>query len=284
MNFKEIIKALVPAPLWDVARDRQNSIYDFFRNRGKSTGTMVYCGFDLSYGSGMSIVARTRKEGVFEQQLCSDIVKFLSKQENPTFLDIGGNIGLISLYVLANSPNSKVYVFEPGRLQFDLFSRTVQTNSLGDRVALYNVALGEESGEREFFIHDKREAAKDGFRDTGRGGTARVTAVHVDTLDAWWKDIGRPVINVIKIDTEGAELLILRGGSECIAATRPRIYLEIEARNLDVYPYTPGDILSWLHSNEYELFSLGGGLIKDTSSLEQYLTDGVDTYIGSPKK
>jgi hypothetical protein len=62
----------------------------------------------------------------------------------------------------------------------------------------------------------------------------------------------------MKIDTEGAELWILQGGEKMIQSCKPKVLMEINATNLNPYPYSPHDILSWLNGIEYSLQSLSG--------------------------
>jgi hypothetical protein len=61
--------------------------------------------------------------------------------------------------------------------------------------------------------------------------------VRADTLDRIWRGAGSPDVSFLKIDTEGAELDVLRGASELLDACRMPILLEAKeserARELD---------------------------------------------------
>ena len=70
--------------------------------------------------------------------------------------------------------------------------------------------------------------------------------------------MGRPKIEVVKIDIEGAELLALRGARDFLRECRPTIFLEIEPRNLKAYPYSKEDVVRFFEENDYGLFSLEG--------------------------
>jgi hypothetical protein len=85
---------------------------------------------------------------------------------------------------------------------------------------------------------------------------------------------------VIKIDTEGAELWVLRGAEKVLAEVSPVIYLEIEPRNLRVYPYNHLDILAFLREHRYNLFTLNDVEITK-ENFSEYI--GVeDTYVARP--
>ena len=64
-------------------------------------------------------------------------------------------------------------------------------------------------------------------------------------------------VNVVKMDTEGAELWILQGGTEFISTCKPTILLEITPLNLHVYPYEARDILKWFNVNNYYIETIG---------------------------
>jgi hypothetical protein len=88
-------------------------------------------------------------------------------------------------------------------------------------------------------------------------------------------------MNVVKIDTEGAELWVLQGGRTFLSACRPVIFMEVELRNLRVYPYTYFDILRFFKEISYELATLDGVLITD-NNFQEYIENGEDTYMAKP--
>ncbi|EGG98442.1 methyltransferase2C FkbM family domain protein [gamma proteobacterium IMCC2047] len=75
--------------------------------------------------------------------------------------------------------------------------------------------------------------------------------VEVSTLDVWAKDVGVDYIDYIKIDTQGAELNILKGASEILPSVR---FLEVEVEFNPIYDGQP--IFS-----EVDLFLRGYGFV-----------------------
>lgn len=238
--------------------------------------TVHYCGCDVFYSKGTSLVQRILDTGVYEAETCHAIAAELSRCKDPVFLDVGANIGLISLKVLAEVPGAAIHAFEPGAHQHDLFRRTIEGNKLQSRITLYSEALGKAAGEQSFSIHNTKDASGDGFVDTGRAGKARTATVRVTTLDCWAERSGVSP-RVIKIDTEGAELWVLQGGENFIAREKPIIFLEISSKNLRAYPYTHEDIVVWLRVRGYRLYTVGGVPV-DEVTLPGYL-DREDTFV-----
>jgi FkbM family methyltransferase len=217
---------------------------------------MRYHGFELVYSRRTSIVERLLATGTYEPEVTSAIVGALRGSEDPVFLDVGANIGLVSLMVLNCLPDARVYAFEPGRHQRELFAETIRRNRLAGRVVLSPLALSDSAGAATFAVHRTRHAAGDGFLDTGRGGPARFEAVEADTLDSWWRRNSAPRIDVLKLDTEGSELLVLRGARETIARCRPTLVVEVHPQNLSSYPYGPEDVFRHIEGLGYALEEL----------------------------
>lgn len=192
-------------------------------------------------------------------------------------MDIGANIGLIALGVLTHDPNIHIHAFEPGSSRIFL-AKTIAANHLP--ITLWPLALSNHIGEELFVSHNSDLSGMDGLMDTRRVGTGKLVKVPVTTLDAWWIPRGQPRVDVIKIDTEGAELWVLQGATKLIQSCRPVIYLEIEEQNLKVYPYQSTDILHWFVGHQYRLQALGGENC-DPSNLAR-LISRTDTFVGRP--
>lgn len=219
--------------------------------------TRHYAGFDLVYTRGNSLVERLEKQGAYEAEMIAAICDALVNSAGRTLVDIGANIGLISLAALDAVPDSRVFAFEPGPHQNTLLAETIKRNRLEDRLTLSTLALSNRAGRSTFAAHVRRHAAGDGLLDTGRAGRAKSISVDTGTLDNWWAGAGHPPVDVVKLDTEGSELLILEGGTMLLEDCRPTLFVEIHERNLAPYPYGPQDVMNFVRSRGYELEELG---------------------------
>lgn len=276
-------KAYTPAPVWERARRVWYVVLNIAQGVGPYIRKREYCGLTLYYNRGSSIMNRLKKEPIFEEQMCMSIEDELQKGgANPVFIDVGANLGLILAYVVSKVPNVKIFAFEPGPKQRELLQMTIKKNHLDEKVTIYPDGLGREAGKATFQTHDPRYVSGDGFLDTGRAREAYAIEVNVTTLDDWWTSQNSPKITVIKIDTEGAELWILQGAMKMLAGSSPVLYLEIEPKNLRVYPYNHLDILAFLQKNHYQLFTLDNIEITE-KNFSNYI--GVeDTYVARPER
>jgi FkbM family methyltransferase len=220
-----------------------------------------YLGYTLFYSKGTALVERIKKDNsIYEPKTSSFLIKAMENLENPCFIDIGANIGLISLYVLKNVPNVMIYAFEPGPHQNGLFQKTIVQNNLFNSIELSELALSDKDGQSTFYVHGTKNVSGDGFTDTGRAGEAHEIKVTTTTIDSWWNKKNRPQIDVMKIDTEGSELLVINGALEMLATCKPIILTEISNLNLKSYPYKSIDVLKRLYDIGYTVYSEDGEL------------------------
>ena len=283
VSIRRLVKAALPGPI----RPRAIKAYGRWRSFGiRSFGMWAqdlldagkpfirrrrYRGFVLYYSRGTIFIDWIRFGGVWDRETGDRIVAELAKHPDPTLVDAGANIGLVTLNVLAGLPATRIHAFESGVHQCALFEQTIVANALSGRVTLHAEALGSHVGEMAFAVHDPAYSALDGFIDTQRAGIAKSISVPVQTLDRWWRSLGCPSIHVVKIDTEGAELWILEGAEELLAGCSPVIFLEIQPENLHVYPHQARDVLDWLDRHGYGLEAYDGTPVT-AENLDRVLT------------
>lgn len=242
--------------------------------------TREYSGFKLYYSKGTSLIDRIEQDGSYEENVCKSIAEAIKNSKNKIFVDVGANIGLISLRLVNEIPELEIYAFEPGPHQYELFRKTIYSNELGEKIKLNSLALSNKKGKAKFATHSSEHVSGDGFYDTGRAGQAKHIEVKTDTLDNWWKRAGNPKVGVMKIDTEGAELMVLQGADVMLKSIRPVLFLEIWPPNLGSYPYNASDIFEHLVSLGYALQTHDGQKINKGNCLDFFAVEA--DYIAYP--
>src|SRR5262249_24494703 len=156
------------------------------------------------------IFDRACREGIFEAQ----ILRLIWRLTRPgtTYLDIGANIGLMSVPVLATLPDVCVLSVEPSPTNFPCLHKTLRGSKFQQRWGVIGRAAADQCGPVEFFTSTSCGGALDGLKDTGRSAM-RPTKVMVErtTIDQVWREHRTPEVSCIKIDVEGAELSVLNG-------------------------------------------------------------------------
>lgn len=223
----------------------------------KIDNVISYQGFCLHYSPGTSIVERFKKNGSYEPEEVAALALVAVQDERPTvFLDIGANIGMISLAVLRHVPKATIYAFEPGQHQREYLGKNILANQLEKSIKAFPLALSDKKGTASFAVHDPSDASGDGLRDTGRAGGCSFVEVQTETLDNWWQENGCPAVTLIKMDVEGAEFFVLRGAIKLLTTCWPVILLEAHATNLKAYSLDVHKLLSAIMEHGYKICSL----------------------------
>jgi FkbM family methyltransferase len=170
--------------------------------------------------------------------------------------DVGANIGAIALPLLEGNRDTHVVSFEPSPNSLPYLLRTHAGSPYRDRWVIVEKALSDTQTLGDFHIADAARGAFDGFADTGRAGPTREITVPVTRLDTEWARLGRPRVAVIKIDVEGAELGVLGGARECLAAQRPPVLTEWNAENLRAYRSPAHCLFDFAKEHGFEVYGV----------------------------
>jgi len=131
------------------------------------------------------------------------------RNPSPVILDIGGNIGGFSLWANKRWANSKIYSYEPIKNNFNLLKEN--TKSI-DNIVISNVAIGSKTETRRmhYGAHNIGECSFiNGDEQVEEGEEVSVMSASL-----------LPNANIVKIDTEGAEIEILEN-----MLIKPDVYL-----------------------------------------------------------
>jgi FkbM family methyltransferase len=136
-------------------------------------------------------------------------------------VDIGANIGLMTLYISEYCTSGQIISVEPNRAVFRALQNTIKANGIKNASAV-NAAIDEQDGEVRF-----SEDSAYGHIDP-KGG-ALVEAMTFATLLERYK-IDR--VDFIKIDVEGHEPVILRTALDLIKRDKPLVFVEFNSFSL----------------------------------------------------
>lgn len=183
------------------------------------------------------VVFRTLfREGSFSDDLIEIFRSEHSRRPFNTFLDIGANIGLISI-PMAVETGVTVHAFEPEPTNYRLLALNVERARLQDKIKLHNLALFDKEQELEFELSsvnhgDHRIKGSDpnvDFAAADRSARAGVIRVPGDRLDHVLSQDSIEWPLACKIDTQGAEPQIYAGGR--------KIFRKAELIVTEFWPY-----------------------------------------------
>jgi len=144
-----------------------------------------------------------------------------------TFVDVGANIGQTSSLALSSFPEARIFAFEPDPVTFSHLARSLGKHP---RLGAYNVALSNASGPIPFFKYSSSTLSSlipDAQYPMRKGVTPEKITVDCTTLTEFCSANGIDLIDVLKVDTEGGDLLVLQGGEQLLSAGSVRfVYVE----------------------------------------------------------
>jgi FkbM family methyltransferase len=146
-------------------------------------------------------------------------------------LDVGANVGYYALSAAARvGPGGRVVAFEPGPAAATRLRENASLNGLTN-LQVIEAAVADRPGRLCFHLSGDSEAASLFESATGAAGSVEVP---VTTLDNFVKDAGLARVDLLKIDAEGAEVGILRGGRQLLAgADAPVVIVEANPVTLE---------------------------------------------------
>lgn len=167
----------------------------------------------------------------------------------PCLVDLGANIGLMSLRLVAETGCRAIAVEpQPGVRTF--LERNAQANGLLDKVRVVPEAVGEHAGEIDFYINHRHPA---GSSMRACKGSERVT-VQIRPLSTLVTEEEWKHTAVMKVDIEGYEPEAFRGALDLFSIARPPIVFEINAQALHERGLSPRDVSDPLRRAGYTHF------------------------------
>ena len=164
------------------------------------------------------------QEDWFEMEL-----KFVRRLLRPGMkvLDIGANYGIYSLTAgKMTGPEGRVWSFEPGSTTASYLRRSLKLNQLNN-VELIEAGVSDQSGTARLSLHGNSElnAVLEGGDDADHGDSQTIRLL---SLDDAMQEYQWPAIDFLKLDAEGFEEKILRGGQRFFAEHSPLVLYEIK--------------------------------------------------------
>jgi FkbM family methyltransferase len=210
-------------------------------------------GFSLALSVHEHCGGRLFYTGKYEEENTRVFHDLLALECPDVFVDVGANIGYYSMIAWSHQVR-QIVCFEPSPIPLEYLAQTVAINDPeGARIRIERVALAEQDGRMEFWLNPTKHNLGLGSLTGPRpeAGPARVQ-VPVRRGDGVL-ELGPGARALVKIDVEGAELLVLRGMSGIFTRCHPTLILEIHPSYLRDLGHTPADIVRLLRDAAYDV-------------------------------
>ena len=207
-----------------------------------------------------------------------NIIKLLSKKEkNIIIIDIGANIGSVSLLLAQIFQNSKVYAIEPTNYAFEKLSNNLRLNKdLVNKVFLRQLFLANKSKPQK--VWSSWNFDKSHEKHQKHLGTLKEIKPNIYIkLDEFIKNEGLKHIDFIKLDVDGYELDVLRSGEEFLKKNKPVIFIEIAPYLYPEFGYNCHDLIKFLEKLNYKFLEENLKEVSNIHDRVKEIKDGSST-------
>ena len=188
-----------------------------------------------------------------------DFFTFMSllKSGEGDILDIGANIGIMSVHLAKAFPNETIHAFEPMPDNLSVLKKIISHYQLSN-VKVYPIAIGSEKGTMEMVMPRNGKTRMQGLSHIKHDSITEWNEgdefeVEVELLDNLFD---QQKIQGIKIDIENFEYFAFLGGQKLIKKNHPIIYAELWSNE------NRENCFKLLKALDYEIFVVENKVLK----------------------
>jgi len=197
---------------------------------------------------------------------------FLSQlRKGYTIFDVGANIGIIS--VTAAGQSKQVVSIEPDKTNFARLIENLRLNNISN-VTTLNIGLGSRKEVKKLYKVVESNPGMNRIMDEELD--VPYNEIQIETLDSVAQSLGISKIDIIKIDTEGYEMNILKGSNYCIDKFKPAMMLEVDNSLLQTQSSSAVELLGFIKEKGYNIYDITNG--KTINNLDGRIPSHFDVW------
>lgn len=190
------------------------------------------------------------------------------------YFDVGANVGCHALPMAKLAgPTGRVYAFEPMTWAYRKFCANLRLNNFSN-VFIEKIALGETVGtfhgffRNQWLISSKQPASPPALEE-----------IQVDTIDNFCRRRNIEKVDLIKIDVDGMDLKVLRGGQQTLARSRPQVIVEIGEYTLHAVGDSVEAFYNFVKNMNYRIESEYGSILETLKDIKNAIPDLANSTI-----
>ncbi len=177
-----------------------------------------------------------------ETKLFKNAVKLLKHGTN--VIDVGANIGYYTVMAAKYLNGGVVYSFEPDDGNLKLLKKNIVVNDI-ENVAVYPVAVSDKEQMAAYYRSGYESGAHNIVGSHNLKPEGLVQTRMLDNLHLPW-------IGLMKIDAEGAEILVLKGARELLQRSHPVLFIECWDEGLRQSGYSARELIEEIEGLGYD--------------------------------
>jgi FkbM family methyltransferase len=176
--------------------------------------------------------------GAHDVKVFSKILRYTNDQPKRVMVDVGANIGRWAKYF--QKEYHQIFCFEPAHYNIECLKKNTEHDT---NIHVRTYGLGESRHKASLSVAVKDHLGSTMAKPDPKG------EIDIQRLD----DQNLPDLDLLKIDVEGFETEVLRGGENIIKEKKPLIAIERHAFNYNLLGKTKKESHLYLQSLGYEM-------------------------------
>ncbi len=173
-------------------------------------------------------------------------------QPHFTVLDVGANIGYLTLQFARSCHGGFVYSFEPDSQNFEALQTNVNLNDF-QNIRIFKKALGSKPGTEILYKYYPGNPGTNRILKTKPDFQHQSETIDVITVDQFIEEKKVASVELIKIDVEGFEKFVLEGSAQTIEKWWPILFVELVEYNLNQQGYSCLELIEYIERLGYEV-------------------------------
>ena len=189
--------------------------------------------------------------GTSERKISNLKKLLIEKDKSLIFIDIGANIGSVSLALAKIFKNSKIFAIEPTNYAYEKLSANLSLNKeLENRVFLRQLFLTNTKKPQK--VWSSWNFDKSNNKHQKHLGTLKeIKQNSYLKLDQFIKNEGLSSVDFIKLDVDGYELDVLTSGEDFLKKNKPIIFIEIAPYLYPEFGYSCEELIKFIQKLNY---------------------------------
>jgi FkbM family methyltransferase len=260
-GFSESLRKFLQKP----AGQKLESIIFRLRKCFPAGPTEITLPFGAKWLAASSALDGRLRAGEFESAETSFVLKFL--QPGMIVVDIGAHHGFYTLLAsIRVGASGRVIAFEPSPRERSRLVKHIQLNKCGN-VEVVPLAVARAESQMDLYVVEGAEDYCNSLRPPATQSPTHRLRVEVTSLDEYLSRQGIEQVHFLKLDTEGAELEVLRGSASALRKRpRPVVMSEVAEIRTAAWGYSALEIVRFMQHQDYQWFRIlpGGSLAELT--------------------
>ena len=222
--------------------------------------------------------------GIKNEKNLFKIKNYIDTKKKNSIVDIGANIGSVSLPLAKLFHSSTIISVEPTYYAFSKLKKNLNLNpNFKKRIRIYNSFISNKKRKINF-IHSSWNFSSDSKKHKVHLGILKQASNKTQSLSELIKKQKRK-IDLIKIDVDGYEIDVLRSGKEIINKYKPVIYFEFAPYLYKEFGYSSKILINFIKKDMSYLFlDENFNEVKDINKIAKNLNDRSKNFFLIHKK